>query len=55
MAPDCDDPLRHWYLYAQVSLMDDGLKLVEKTFSHDAIVGIIHLHYIERQILCLAF
>jgi hypothetical protein len=31
--------------------MDEGLQLVEETFSQDAIVGVIHLHYIEKQIL----
>jgi hypothetical protein len=31
--------------------MNDGFKLVEESFSQDAIVGIIHLHYIERQVL----
>jgi hypothetical protein len=45
---DCDDSLRRWNLYTQVSLMNDGLKLVEETSSQYAIVGIIHLHYIER-------
>jgi hypothetical protein len=29
-------------------LINDGLELVEESFSQDAIVGIIHLHYIER-------
>jgi hypothetical protein len=51
MTPDCDDSLQHWNLYTHVSLMNDGIKLVEETSSKYAIVGIIHLHYIERQIL----
>jgi hypothetical protein len=51
VTPDCDDSLHRRYLYTQVSLMNDGLKLVEETSSQDAIVGVIHLHYIERQVL----
>jgi hypothetical protein len=35
--------------------MNDGFKLVEESSSQNAIVGIIHLHYIERQILSSAF
>jgi hypothetical protein len=51
VTPDCDDSLRRWNLYTQVSLMNDGLTLVEESSTQDAIVGVIHLHYIKRQVL----
>jgi hypothetical protein len=31
--------------------MNDGLTLVEESSTQDAIVGVIHLHYIKRQVL----
>jgi hypothetical protein len=48
VTPNCDDPLRHWDLQAHVSLMNNSFELVEESSTQDAVVGVVHLHYIER-------
>jgi hypothetical protein len=52
MTPDCNDPLRRWNFDAQVGLMNDSFKLVEKSSSEDSVVWVIHFHHIRGQVLC---
>jgi hypothetical protein len=51
MTPNCDDPLRRWNFHAQIGLMNDCFLLVEESPAQDAIVRVVHLHHVERQIL----
>jgi hypothetical protein len=51
VTPNCDDPLRRWNFHAQIGLVNDSLKLVEESPAQDAIVRVVHLHHVERQIL----